>query len=156
MADCASLLDEELSSFVFNYLTENSGSQVSYVRIPYVQGQDYKAWDLFLHVIARSKAKYHHHSRTVTVGGTSELYISRLLKPLTCVSASRGVLGILSDWKTWPKGSFPYRIITLVAQTCCLFVDICGTKAHKTFRRLKGNFVNVSKSREFGRLRTRG
>ncbi|CAM4612629.1 unnamed protein product [Leuciscus chuanchicus] len=27
MADCASLLDEELSSFVFNYLTENSGSQ---------------------------------------------------------------------------------------------------------------------------------
>uniref|UniRef100_A0A673MLZ4 Peroxisome proliferator-activated receptor gamma coactivator 1-beta-like n=1 Tax=Sinocyclocheilus rhinocerous TaxID=307959 RepID=A0A673MLZ4_9TELE len=26
MADCASLLDEELSSFVFNYLTENSGS----------------------------------------------------------------------------------------------------------------------------------
>lgn len=28
MADCASLLDEELSSFVFNYLTENSGSQV--------------------------------------------------------------------------------------------------------------------------------
>lgn len=28
MADCAPLLDEELSSFVFNYLTENSGSQV--------------------------------------------------------------------------------------------------------------------------------
>ncbi|KAG7465004.1 hypothetical protein MATL_G00171550 [Megalops atlanticus] len=27
MADCASLLDEELSSFVFSYLTENSGSQ---------------------------------------------------------------------------------------------------------------------------------
>ncbi|XP_075904124.1 peroxisome proliferator-activated receptor gamma coactivator 1-beta [Nelusetta ayraudi] len=27
MADCAALLDEELSSFVFNYLTENSGSQ---------------------------------------------------------------------------------------------------------------------------------
>ncbi|XP_029627274.1 peroxisome proliferator-activated receptor gamma coactivator 1-beta [Salmo trutta] len=27
MADCVSLLDEELSSFVFNYLTENSGSQ---------------------------------------------------------------------------------------------------------------------------------
>ncbi|XP_078116156.1 peroxisome proliferator-activated receptor gamma coactivator 1-beta [Sander vitreus] len=27
MADCAPLLDEELSSFVFNYLTENSGSQ---------------------------------------------------------------------------------------------------------------------------------
>ncbi|XP_029517565.2 peroxisome proliferator-activated receptor gamma coactivator 1-alpha [Oncorhynchus nerka] len=27
MADCASLLDEELTSFVFNYLTENSGSQ---------------------------------------------------------------------------------------------------------------------------------
>ncbi|XP_026186008.1 peroxisome proliferator-activated receptor gamma coactivator 1-beta isoform X2 [Mastacembelus armatus] len=27
MADCASLLDEELSSFVFNYLTENSCSQ---------------------------------------------------------------------------------------------------------------------------------
>ncbi|KAJ8394015.1 hypothetical protein AAFF_G00053590 [Aldrovandia affinis] len=27
MADCASLLDEELSSFVFNYLTEKSGSQ---------------------------------------------------------------------------------------------------------------------------------
>eukprot|EP00066_Takifugu_rubripes_P028578 XP_011617844.1 PREDICTED: peroxisome proliferator-activated receptor gamma coactivator 1-beta isoform X2 [Takifugu rubripes] len=27
MADCASLLDEELSSFVFNYLTETSGSQ---------------------------------------------------------------------------------------------------------------------------------
>ncbi|XP_012988985.2 peroxisome proliferator-activated receptor gamma coactivator 1-beta isoform X2 [Esox lucius] len=27
MADCDSLLDEELSSFVFNYLTENSGSQ---------------------------------------------------------------------------------------------------------------------------------
>ncbi|XP_065122717.1 peroxisome proliferator-activated receptor gamma coactivator 1-beta [Paramisgurnus dabryanus] len=27
MADCASLLDEEFSSFVFNYLTENSGSQ---------------------------------------------------------------------------------------------------------------------------------
>ncbi|XP_062856023.1 peroxisome proliferator-activated receptor gamma coactivator 1-beta isoform X2 [Trichomycterus rosablanca] len=26
MADCVSLLDEELSSFVFNYLTENSGS----------------------------------------------------------------------------------------------------------------------------------
>ncbi|GLD70535.1 peroxisome proliferator-activated receptor gamma coactivator 1-beta-like isoform X2 [Lates japonicus] len=30
MADCAPLLDEELSSFVFNYLTENSGSQVRY------------------------------------------------------------------------------------------------------------------------------
>lgn len=28
MADCAPLLDEELSSFVFSYLTENSGSQV--------------------------------------------------------------------------------------------------------------------------------
>lgn len=28
MADCASLLDEELSSFVFSYLTENSDSQV--------------------------------------------------------------------------------------------------------------------------------
>lgn len=28
MADCVSLLDEELSSFVFNYLTENSGSPV--------------------------------------------------------------------------------------------------------------------------------
>lgn len=28
MADGASLLDEELSSFVFNYLTESSGSQV--------------------------------------------------------------------------------------------------------------------------------
>ncbi|KAM7389358.1 hypothetical protein PAMP_023342 [Pampus punctatissimus] len=28
MADCAPLLDEELSSFVFNYLTENSGSQI--------------------------------------------------------------------------------------------------------------------------------
>ncbi|XP_066572591.1 peroxisome proliferator-activated receptor gamma coactivator 1-beta isoform X1 [Amia ocellicauda] len=27
MADCTSLLDEELSSFVFNYLTENTGSQ---------------------------------------------------------------------------------------------------------------------------------
>ncbi|XP_031722837.1 peroxisome proliferator-activated receptor gamma coactivator 1-beta [Anarrhichthys ocellatus] len=27
MADCAPLLDEELSSFVFNYLTENTGSQ---------------------------------------------------------------------------------------------------------------------------------
>ncbi|KTG34847.1 hypothetical protein cypCar_00010188 [Cyprinus carpio] len=31
MADCASLLDEELSSFVFNYLTENSGSQVKVI-----------------------------------------------------------------------------------------------------------------------------
>uniref|UniRef100_A0A3B5M8Z0 Uncharacterized protein n=1 Tax=Xiphophorus couchianus TaxID=32473 RepID=A0A3B5M8Z0_9TELE len=28
MADCAPLLDEELSSFVFSYLTENSGSQI--------------------------------------------------------------------------------------------------------------------------------
>ncbi|MGH0164611.1 UNVERIFIED_CONTAM: hypothetical protein FKN15_047507 [Acipenser sinensis] len=28
MADCTSLLDEELSSFVFSYLTEHTGSQV--------------------------------------------------------------------------------------------------------------------------------
>lgn len=54
MADCDSLLDEELSSFVFNYLTENSGSQVRDVHIIYIQNQDYLAEGSCLHVIGRS------------------------------------------------------------------------------------------------------
>ena len=51
MADCDSLLDEELSSFVFNYLTENSGSQVRDVHIIYIH---YLAEGSCLHVIGRS------------------------------------------------------------------------------------------------------
>lgn len=52
-----SLLDEELSSFVFNYLTENSGSQVRDAHFPAGRGRGCARRTAFLRVIARVSAQ---------------------------------------------------------------------------------------------------
>ncbi|KAI4874754.1 hypothetical protein NFI96_028373 [Prochilodus magdalenae] len=57
MADCVSLLDEELSSFVFNYLTENSGSQVRDAHVLPGQGCSSATRTVVLHVIPRGSVQ---------------------------------------------------------------------------------------------------
>lgn len=58
MADCAPLLDEELSSFVFNYLTENSCSQVRVWGLRTHGTSGFAEWGASLRVARRGASKY--------------------------------------------------------------------------------------------------
>lgn len=91
MADCASLLDEELSSFVFNYLTENSGSQVSHAPFLIEQKRGCFSPGVFLHVTVCGAIYLHHFIDAVRASqpasGVPDVCASRGVHRKLCIDA---------------------------------------------------------------------
>ena len=145
MADCASLLDEELSSFVFNYLTENSDSQVRFDAFSQERVWGYPWRCSFLHVTRRvaGDQRFERGGLCGAAGAVGSISKPRRVELLALrrldAWRSRGPLEEMSSaWPVWATCSDEYRTNTR---------SRCGVDPPSTSTTPRGALVYYAKER---------